>query len=69
MPGDTLLVIDYTGDRASLWNSKGEHIQTFAPAGRARSGACDPSGALIVRDASVSTGCVQRLVETRAVPV
>lgn len=55
LPGDTLLVIDYAGGRASLWNSNGDHIQTFASVGRARSGTCDATGARVILDASVAT--------------
>ncbi len=55
LPGDTLLVFDFIGDRTTLWDSEGEHIETYQRVSRFRGGSCDSTGAMVVRDADSAT--------------
>lgn len=49
--GDMLLVVDFVGDRLTLWDANGEHIRTYPRIGRVH--ACHAGGALVVQDATV----------------
>jgi len=48
-PGDTLLVIDYSGDRLTLWDANGECISMYPRLGRVH--ACHANGTLVVQNA------------------
>jgi hypothetical protein len=51
--GDSLLVIDSSDGRLSLWDSSGVHIRTYARPGYIPFGACAADGMLVVRRGGV----------------
>ena len=53
--GDSLLAIDYSSGRLSLWDASGKHLQTYARPGIIEWGSCLPDGSVIVRDVLRST--------------
>ncbi len=66
--GDTLLVMDYSDGRLSLWDSAGRHIRTFSRPGLVPARACAENGTLVAyvgdRDkfSSDGTGLLYRLI-------
>lgn len=48
--GDTLLVIDYSDGRLSLWDDQGRHVRTLMRPGFIPLNACSADGTVIVRD-------------------
>lgn len=55
--GDSLLAIDYSDGRLSLWDREGQHAQTWARPGFVPLGGCTEDGSVIVRsrDGGAST--------------
>ena len=48
--GDSVLAIDYSSGRLSLWDSDGKHLQTYARPGVVQQDSCQPDGSVVVRD-------------------
>jgi hypothetical protein len=51
--GDTLLVIDYSDGRLSLWDDQGRHLRTLMRPGFIPLNACSADGTVIIRDPSL----------------
>ncbi|HLA88803.1 MAG TPA: 6-bladed beta-propeller [Gemmatimonadaceae bacterium] len=52
LPGDTLLAIDWSVRRVSLWDSTGKLVRAFARVGQVAVESCFPDGTLVLPDLS-----------------